>query len=117
MEWKISEKDLRKLVESTEKIENRKFASDSWIIAVMRVVFVRWMKVRNLWLGYMLHLSKNSDMKNDAWEHPACAEDFLGRCNYEYSKAYVPWCEYLRSGFEFIIINLINEHIKNSEVR
>jgi hypothetical protein len=56
-------------------------------------------------------------MKNDAWEHPACAEDFLGRCNYEYSKAYVPWCEYLRSGFELIIFNLINEHIKNSEVR
>ena len=117
MEWKISEEDLRKLVEFTEKIENRKFASDSWVIAVVRVVFVRWMKARNLWSGYVNRLSHNKDMLTRAWENPSTGEDFLGNCNYEYSKAYIPWCTYLRSGFELTVINLINEHTKNSEVR
>jgi hypothetical protein len=116
MELKISREELQKLVESTEKPENRKFAEDSWLIAVVRVVFVRWMRAHRLWGGYVLHLSKNSDMKNDAWEHPACAEDFLGYSNYEFSKAYVPWCEYLRSGFEKTIYELINGYTKDSQV-
>lgn len=108
---------MQGLVESTEKSENRRFVNDSWNIAVIRIVFVRWMRAHGLWGGYVLRLSKNSDMKNNAWEHPSCAEDFLGRSNYEFSKAYVPWCDYIsNTALEETIYELINEYTKNSQV-
>ena len=117
MEWKISKEELQGLVIFTEKLENRKFANDTWAMAVVRTIFVRWMKAHGLWCGYVLKLSKNSDMKDNAWVYPTCAEDFLGRCNYEYSKAYVPWCDYIYdTGLEKTIQELINGYTKDSKV-
>ena len=117
MELTISKEELQGLVESTKKSENRKFVDDSWNIAVIRIVFVRWMRAHKLWGGYVNRLSHNKDMKDNAWEHPTCAEDFLGRCNYEYSKAYIPWCDYIsNTALEKTIYELINGYTKNSQV-
>ena len=100
----------------TEKSENRKFADDPWHIAVARGVFVKWMKSRGLWGGYIQHLNKHPSMKMDAWDRPNRIKDLLGSCSYEYTKAYLPWCDYVDRELDLEINRYINECIEGVEV-
>ena len=96
------------------KKENRRFANDSWEVAIARNIFVKWMKSRGLWSGYMNHFAEYPYFKKEAWEHPQKIEDFLGSCAYDYDYAYVPWTNYCS-----ILIDNIraeqNGYTKNNE--
>jgi hypothetical protein len=90
--------------------ENRAFPNDSWTIAVARVVFVKWMKTRNFWQGYKSNLRNNCGYKELSWIRPSSITDFLGRCSYEYGKAYKPWCKYCSEELDKQIKDLQNEY-------
>lgn len=116
MEWKISEDELRGLVEFTHKRENRKHGSDNWTIATARTVFAKWMKARGLWGGYVNHLNfHGKTFRHSAWELPSCPSDFLGMCNYEFAKAYLPWCDYCKTELENNIKRLQDEYTASIE--
>ena len=76
------------------KKENRRFADDSWDVAVARTIFIKWMKSRGLWAGYLRHLGEHPSYMKKAWLSPTFMVDFLGECSYEYEKAFVPWDNY-----------------------
>ena len=84
------------------KKENRRFADDSWDVAVARTIFVKWMKSRGLWAGYLRHLGEHSSFMKDAWLSPTSIVDFLGQCSYEYDKAFVPWDNYCKTLLDHI---------------
>lgn len=93
--------------------ENRMFVSDTWDMAIARIVFVWWMKSRGLWAGYKKHLNSMPSYKEAAWDRPEELIDFLGNCGYEYVKAYIPWCHYCEQELGRLIENEKYEYLKS----
>ena len=73
--------------------ENRTFANDSWMTAVVRVVFFKWMQHKRKWIPYMQHLKRYNEMEV-AWNNPDDPYCFLSRCSFGYHDAYKPWVIY-----------------------
>ena len=115
MEWKISEDELRGLVKFTHKRENRRYGSDDWTIAIARAVFVKWMKARGLWGGYVNHFNSRQYFKKPSWELPSNPVDFLGMCGYEFNKAYLPWSDYCNTELKSNIKRFQDEYTASIE--
>lgn len=78
------------------EISNRKYNTDSYPMAVMRVIFMKWMKKKGQWVNYKLGVSRSKSEYHDAWLHPATPADFLGLASILY-ETYEEWDEFLCS--------------------
>jgi len=78
------------------EISNRKYNTDSYQMAVMRVIFMKWMKKKGQWVNYKLGVSRSKSEYHDAWLHPATPADFLGLASILY-ETYEEWDEFLCS--------------------
>jgi hypothetical protein len=76
------------------KKENRIFSDDTLYIAIARVVFIKWMKSRGKWGGYIRHFKECPGYYKEAWRSPEGIESFLGRCSYDYRPSYMDWINY-----------------------
>jgi hypothetical protein len=73
---------------------NRKYANDSYQIAVMRAIFMMWMKKRGQWVHYKFGLVNHKAQYIDAWEYPCTPKDFLGNASILFN-TFLEWEEFL----------------------
>lgn len=78
------------------EISNRKYNTDSYQIAVMRVIFMKWMKKKGQWVNYKIGVLRNENEYHDAWLRPTVPVDFLGLTSVLYD-TYEEWDEFLNS--------------------
>jgi hypothetical protein len=94
------------------KKENRISADETLYMAIARIVFIKWMKSRGEWGGYLRHLKKCPEFFNEAWRKPENIESFLGRCGYNYN-TYIDWIDYcseLHRELTLITHNFVHEY-------
>ena len=75
------------------KKENRISADETLYMAIARIVFIKWMKSRSKWSGYLRHFREFPRYFDEAWRKPENIESFLGRCGYNYD-TYIDWIGY-----------------------
>ena len=72
------------------EISNRKYNTDSYPMAVMRVIFMKWMKKKGQWVNYKLGVSRNKAEYHDAWLHPMMPIDEFLNSIRDYFSSHLP---------------------------
>ena len=85
--------------------KNRKVNSDSYQIAVVRSLFVKWMKKKGKWNIYKAGIRSNN--YKDAWMRPFDPEDFLGATSILYDE-YLEWCDIVSDNKSYFYDTLYN---------
>lgn len=85
--------------------KNRKVNSDSYQIAVVRSLFVKWMKKKGKWNIYKAGI--RSTYYDDAWMRPSDPEDFLGATSILFDE-YMEWCDIVGDNKSYFYNTLYN---------
>ena len=88
--------------------KNRKVNGDSYQVAIVRSLFIKWMKKKGKWNIYKAEV-KGIDY-DDAWLHPGDPEDFLGATCVLYD-TYTQWCDFVRNNKAYFYNKLSSVHI------
>ena len=96
--------------------ENRLYASDSFEIAIARVIFIKWMRKNGKWAEYMKYMKRKASLGGDnfytdSWLRPKGITDFLGNCSFDYSGTYCPWVTFCKLKLEPAINKIVDEFV------
>ena len=99
------------------KKENRLYASDSFEVAIARVVFIKWMRKNGKWGKYMEYMRskmnspKGKEFYEASWLTPRNSIAFLGMNSFDYHGAYIPWRDFCKTKLDPAIEEIVEEFV------